>query len=177
MSSSSWRTLALVIVVILAVTVAVVTAVSSSRGAEEEATSSAAATTTQEEDQSAPSDGGGDEERGGPDAGLADGGQEDLEQSRQRALDAATVWVNHDLSGQEWREQAEPFFTDTAWENYALPDPQRVTPTRITGDPTEIDVSVATADFLVPTDAGDLEVGLVKEGDDEWYVAYIDKGL
>lgn len=133
------------------------------------------------------SDGGGDdgddllydgEAYSGPDEGLEEGSAADREASAAVAEKAASTWVNHDLTTEEWSKAMKPMVAPEAWEALNLPAPQRITPTEVTGEIADgpDGVSTETADYLIPTDAGDLSITLIKQGDD-WKVSYIDKEL
>ena len=144
----------------------------------------------------APSDGGGASDNGGdegdegddllydgqkhagPDVGLKDGSESDRAASSEVAKEAVAVWVNHDLSTEEWSKALRPYVTDEAWDAPNLPAPQRVSATEITGEIKDgpDGVSSGTAEYLVPTDAGELLVALVLQGED-WKISYIDKEL
>lgn len=133
------------------------------------------------------SDGGGDdgddllhdgEAYSGPDEGLEEGSAADREASAAVAEQAASIWVDHDLTTEEWSNAMKPMVAPEAWESLNLPAPQRITPTKVTGEIADgpDGVSTETADYLIPTDAGDLSITLIKQGDD-WKVSYIDKEL
>lgn len=132
----------------------------------------------------APSDGGGagvtryddEEELGGPDVGLAEGTGDDRVDSANVATAAANAWVNHDVDRAAWTEALKPLVREQAWPSFDLPDPKRVGPTAVTGEANPVDVSEETAEILVPTDAGDLAITLIKESD-QWLVTDIDKTL
>lgn len=137
----------------------------------------------------APSDGGGSgasdeggdliydgQQNAGPDEGLPDGSDADKAASSEVAKAAATAWVDHSVGTAEWSERMKGYVTETSWSALNLPAPQRISPTQVTGDPVAQDVSTETAEYFVPTDAGELGVTLVKEGD-QWKVSAIDKDL
>lgn len=179
MSAISWRAIGLIVAVVATVAIIIAAVVVNGRSDDTDTAETPPATA-----ESPVSDGGGSSEEsdgggevlGGPDEGLEEGSAEDKEASQRQAVSAATIWVDHTLEPDAWREKAKPLFTDRAWPSYALPAPQRIGPTEVTGDPEALAVSVETAEYQVPTDAGALEVGLVKEGD-AWLVSYIDKTL
>lgn len=146
---------------------------------------------------SAPSDGGGDapsdgdegveidpgllndgNEYAGPDEGLPEGSESDRTESAAVAMAAVGVWVDHDLTTDEWSKAMKSHVSPEAWNALNLPAPHRVSATEITGEIQDgpDGVTTQTAEYVIPTDAGDLTVALVKQGDD-WKVSYIDKEL
>lgn len=125
------------------------------------------------------SDGGGEpaDERGGQDEGPGEASDEDRSLSQARAADAAAVWVDHSLSTADWQEALQPQVTERAWPLLALPDPQRVGPEEVTGDPVPVEVNASAAEYDVPTDAGKLRVVVVQEEEGKWLVSSIDKAV
>lgn len=121
------------------------------------------------------SDGGG--ELGGMDAGAAPATDADRQASAERATAAATVWVDHSLDTTAWHDQLRPQVTADAWPQLALPDPQRVTPRKVTGEPRELTATHTAAEYAVPTDAGALRVTVMQQEDGTWLVTNIDKAL
>lgn len=124
------------------------------------------------------SDGGGaadQPETEGTDPGAGPATDEDRTASSARADAAARVWVDHSLSATEWQDRLRPQVTDQAWPSLALPDPQRVGPTEVTGDPEPVSVDHGSAVYNVPTDAGMLQVVAVSGGDGTWLVSDISK--
>lgn len=181
---------ALIGVLALVIVVVVVLNLRSGQGEPSETTPPTSVSTTEAP---APSDGGGASDNGGdedddllydgqkhagPDVGLEDGSESDRAASSEVAKEAVAVWVNHDLSTEEWSKALRPYVTDEAWDALNLPAPQRVSATEITGEIKDgpDGVSSETAEYLVPTDAGDLRVVLVLQGED-WKISYIDKEL
>lgn len=186
------RPVAYALIGVLALVIALVVWLNLRSGQDEpgQATSTAIVSTTEAP---APSDGGGASDNGGdegddllhdgqeyagPDAGLRDGSESDRAASSEVAKNAVSIWVNHDLSTEEWSQALRPYVTDESWEALNLPAPQRVSATEITGELKDgpDGVSSETAEYLVPTDAGDLRVVLVLQGG-AWKVSYIDKEL
>lgn len=140
------------------------------------ATTTPATTSAAPASEAAASDGGG-AERGGRDVGASPATDADAQASAQRASDGAAVWVNHDLATADWQAQLQPQVDPTAWPQLALPDPQRVTPRTITGQPKPVTVTATAATYNVPTDAGDLAVTVIRKEDGTWVVSNIAKDL
>lgn len=179
----------MVIAVVVAVVIAVVFAVMFSQSDETETQTSPPPTLAS--DNGGASDGGGeledglqkaplgDEIYGAPDEGLADGSDSDKADSKRAAEAFAKEWVSGKDNRADWASRVQPLILPDAWNYHNLPEPRRITPSEVTGeavaDPDE-GVTTETALYLVPTDAGDLAVTLVKE-DGTWLVSAVDKEL
>lgn len=124
------------------------------------------------------SDGGGTaRETAGTDPGASPATDDDRTASAERADAAARVWVDHSLTTAEWQEQMRPQVQESAWAHLALPDPQRVGPREVTGEPVAVRVDHSSADYDVPTDAGMLRVVVVNGGEGQWLVSSIAKDV
>lgn len=144
----------------------------------EQESSSPAATSPAVSDGGGASDGGGtDRETAGTDPGASPATDDDRTASAERADAAARVWVDHSLTTAEWQEQMRPQVQESAWPHLSLPDPQRVGPREVTGEPVAVRVDHSSADYDVPTDAGMLRVVVVNGGEGQWLVSSIAKDV
>lgn len=162
-------------IAIIALTVFFVTRPAPSDEGEGGGGGAAAASSTSATSAAEASDGG---ETAGTDVGPGDATEEDRAQSSAKATEVAQAWVNHTVDAGTWRAQMQPLIYPFVWDDYNLPDPQRIRPTTVTGPPVvSEEITGSTGAYTVPTDAGDLHIALLKDDDGTWYATEIDKTL
>lgn len=110
-------------------------------------------------------------ETAGTDEGAGVATDEDKEAASARVDAAARVWVDHSLSVTDWQDRLRPQVAPSAWPSLALPDPQRVGATEVTGEPKLVNLDAGSGEYDVPTDAGALRVVVVNGGDGTWLVS------
>jgi hypothetical protein len=76
----------------------------------------------------------------------------------------ATAWVNHPagITSQQWVKGLAPYTTDEYLPVMNSVDPANVPASRVTGEPTAKVSYTSSAQVLVPTDGGELEISVIR---------------
>ena len=86
----------------------------------------------------------------------------------------AALWIDHDRPAKAWRDSLIPFCTKTLAGELSGVDPVSVPADRITGTASLEVHADATADVIIPIDAGKLRLRMVAQQNNRWLVDGID---
>ncbi|RJQ80291.1 hypothetical protein D5S17_07395 [Pseudonocardiaceae bacterium YIM PH 21723] len=88
------------------------------------------------------------------------------------AVNWAKAWVNHPegVTGEAWLEGLKPYTTDEFLPQMKSVDPKNVPASKVTGEGTAAESFVGSMKVRVPTDAGNIEIEVVKTPQQGWRV-------